>query len=1020
MRLPNYFQIIVGVLSVAAFLFTFNVFTARAQVLDIEQVIDPVTTGFVYSDGNPFSKLIAKAVDLATDVTGTLPFTNGGTGVSSETAFNSLIRGLFSGTSPITYNSSTGAIGFTNPGYITGVAWGDITGTLSNQTDLQNALNAKQNTITAGTGLSFSGATLNSVWTASGNNIYNNNTANVGIGTTTPNTNLNVVRSGGGAYLPTSGTTTTGSIFSIRNSSVNNVLHAGLGGMSPFGAWIQVADQTNLGNTYPLLLNPNGGNVSIGNTAPGTALDVNGSIRSNANVISYNTGSEGGQLVLGWGGATPTGQANRTWNIDVDNNDVFRIFRVNSGGTALTPLTIASSTGAIGLPQLSDGCLQLASGVMTSTGVACGSGSGGVTSVGLSAPTGFSVSGSPVTTSGTLALAFAAGYEGFTTTLKNLINSALQPGDNVSELVNDAGYLTSIPGLQAVLDAGNSANNQAISLLDTGTGDLSEMNTFGFSVNDGAGLQTFQSSNSFNIRQSSNENIIVSDTINANRTQTLQNRSGVLAHLDQIPDVSGFLSTTTAAATYYPLSNPSGYTSNTGTVTSVGLTVPTGFSASGSPVTSSGTLGLSYAAGYQGYTSTEATKLSGIEAGADVTDATNVAAAGAVMTSGNQSISGTKTFTTLPVLNTLTGVVKAASGALSAGLVNLASEVTGTLPIANGGTGQTTANAALNALLPTQSGNSGRFLTTNGTNTSWATVSASPAGSNGQVQFNLSGAFGAVADFFWDNTNKFLNIPQLVMGTATTTRGYLGDQIVGNSRINTNDMYLYECVAPGGNLGSISINTARACGEYLFVESTNGTMDVGANNANTGGWVRLSSGGGSNNSGELHIFPLDGSSLVTQPIRYASSTPVIEAVAYSNGGGASMIKIDGGIGLGDQSVAEGCAITTWNSVGNVAYTNWNLVCKNGSTQSNVDLGVSRTTSSGFLRIRLEMDAVSARAYIQTPSTQLTLAGTIVAGASYDPQDWGNPRVAQIRTSSNGEFTLRSIRTWLYRPLNLNP
>lgn len=48
-----------------------------------------------------------------------------------------------------------------------------------------------------------------------------------------------------------------------------------------------------------------------------------------------------------------------------------------------------------------------------------------------------------------------------------------------------------------------------------------------------------------------------------------------------------------------------------------------------------------------------------------------------------------------------------------------------TIAIANGGTGQTTANAALNALLPSQGSNSGKFLTTNGTDTSWA----SPAGS---------------------------------------------------------------------------------------------------------------------------------------------------------------------------------------------------------------------------------------------------------------------------------------------------
>ena len=51
--------------------------------------------------------------------------------------------------------------------------------------------------------------------------------------------------------------------------------------------------------------------------------------------------------------------------------------------------------------------------------------------------------------------------------------------------------------------------------------------------------------------------------------------------------------------------------------------------------------------------------------------------------------------------------------------------VNGTLAITSGGTGQATANAAFNALAPSQSGNSGKFLTTDGNNTSWATVTSS-------------------------------------------------------------------------------------------------------------------------------------------------------------------------------------------------------------------------------------------------------------------------------------------------------
>ncbi len=47
-----------------------------------------------------------------------------------------------------------------------------------------------------------------------------------------------------------------------------------------------------------------------------------------------------------------------------------------------------------------------------------------------------------------------------------------------------------------------------------------------------------------------------------------------------------------------------------------------------------------------------------------------------------------------------------------------------TIDIAHGGTGQTTATAAINALLPSQSTHSGQFLTSDGTNTSWASTGA--------------------------------------------------------------------------------------------------------------------------------------------------------------------------------------------------------------------------------------------------------------------------------------------------------
>jgi hypothetical protein len=66
----------------------------------------------------------------------------------------------------------------------------------------------------------------------------------------------------------------------------------------------------------------------------------------------------------------------------------------------------------------------------------------------------------------------------------------------------------------------------------------------------------------------------------------------------------------------------------------------------------------------------------------------------------------------------------------------------GTLTVAKGGTGQTTANGALNALLPTQSGNAGRYLQTDGSNTVWSAA----AGGGGGAGIN----FIQTSNIEWD------------------------------------------------------------------------------------------------------------------------------------------------------------------------------------------------------------------------------------------------------------------------------
>ena len=96
---------------------------------------------------------------------------------------------------------------------------------------------------------------------------------NTGIGTASPNLRIEVF---GEVGLPVnSGTTPTG-IARFSQAGGVGVVDLGFGGATGAG-WLQVTSSANLATTFPLLLNPNGGNVGIGTSAPTELLSVNGS-----------------------------------------------------------------------------------------------------------------------------------------------------------------------------------------------------------------------------------------------------------------------------------------------------------------------------------------------------------------------------------------------------------------------------------------------------------------------------------------------------------------------------------------------------------------------------------------------------------------------------------------------------------------------------------------------------------------------------------------------------------------------
>ena len=167
---------------------------------------------------------------------------------------------------------------------------------------------------------------------------------------------------------------------------------------------------------------------------------------------------------------------------------------------------------------------------------------------------------------------------------------------------------------------------------------------------------------------------------------------------------------------------------------------------------------------------------------------------------------------------TFRAIVAADIPTLNQNTTGTASNVTGTVAIANGGTGQTTANAAFNALAPSQTTNSGKYLTTDGTNSSWATVTAGASISNDTTTA----------------TNLYPLFSATTSGTPTTI--YTG-----------NTKYLYkpstgELSAPAPiATNGISVMSTTVSASYTIASGNNG-FSVGPVTVASGQAVTVSSG----------------------------------------------------------------------------------------------------------------------------------------------------------------------------------
>ncbi len=127
--------------------------------------------------------------------------------------------------------------------------------------------------LSPGTGISFNGNTINSVWTANGNNIYNNNSGFVGVGTNSPSVLLDVENgTTSPAFKLVDGTQSAGYVLtSDANGNANWQVNVG-------GLGDSIWSESN-GGIYPTSIN---NRLGIGTATPNDALQVaSGLIRFN-------------------------------------------------------------------------------------------------------------------------------------------------------------------------------------------------------------------------------------------------------------------------------------------------------------------------------------------------------------------------------------------------------------------------------------------------------------------------------------------------------------------------------------------------------------------------------------------------------------------------------------------------------------------------------------------------------------------------------------------------------------------
>ncbi|MBK9248848.1 MAG: hypothetical protein IPM69_12235 [Ignavibacteria bacterium] len=849
------------------------------------------------------------------------------------------------------------------------------------------------------------GLSLPSIFSVSGSPITTAGTLSASLATQTQNlifaspdgaTGAPVFRAISANDLPTIAISKGGTGATTATAGLNNLLPTQTGNS---GKVLQT-DGTNTS----WVAAANGSVTSIGLTLP-SIFSVSGSPVTTSGTLSASLATQTQNLIF----ASPDGATGAPVFRAISANDLPTI-AIAKGGTGGTTATaglnnlLPTQTGNSGKVLQTDGT--------NTSWVAAANGS--VTSVGLSLPSIFSVSGSPITSAGTLSASLA-------TQTQNLIFAspdgatgapvfrAITANDlpTIAITKGGTGATTATAGLNNLLPAQTGNSGKVLQTDGTNTSWVAAANGSVTSVGlelpsifsvSGSPITTAGTLSASLATQS--QNLIFASPDGATGTPVF--RAITANDLPTIAISKGGTGATTATAGLNNLlptqtgnsgkvlqtdgNNTTWVAAANGSVTSVGLTLPSIFSVSGSPITSAGMLSASLATQTQNLIfaspdgATGAPVFRAITSNDLPTIAINKGGTGATTaTAGLNNLLPAQTGNSGKVLQTdgtNTSWVAAANGSVTSVGLNLPSifSVSGspittagtlsaslatqnqnlifaspdgtagspifrtitandlpTIPISKGGTGSTTATAGLNNLLPTQTGNSGKVLQTDGTNTSWV------AAYGGLVNFTESANSAA--------PNTTIPVAQLLATGATTsidvaltpkgTGGILA-QIPNNA-------------ASGGNKrGQNAIDLQMVRSAATQVSSGNyATISGGQNNTASGLNATVSGGTSSSASGQ-HATVGGGS------INSATAIGATISGGNSNLASNSNTTIGGGngnvasgttatVGGGDVNTAGGINSTVSGGNNNNASSNTTTI---GGGSNNLANGGAATISGG--------------------------------------------------------------------------